>query len=187
MWNNDGQIGDRSSAESRCLNREEPAMADRAEASKVGSVHTPRVVIVEDHRDARDMLRWLLEDAGYDVHTAETGPTGLRCIREVRPSVAIVDISLPELDGYAVARAVRADSRLASTLLIALTGHGGEEDRQAAFAAGFQVHLAKPVDLGQLERTIRQLVAADVPPVVQSPNQGPGASRQACAGPPEDL
>lgn len=134
---------------------EKAEMATETPAQVVPPRLARRVVIVEDNRDARETLQWLLEDDGYEVVTAETGPEGLRLIREHRPDVAIVDIGLPEMDGFAVAQAVRADPQLTNTYLIALTGYGQQEDRQAAFAAGFQAHLTKPVDLGELERIIR--------------------------------
>jgi signal transduction histidine kinase/CheY-like chemotaxis protein len=115
---------------------------------------TPRrVLIVEDNRDARDMVRQALELCGHQVFEASDGATGVALARDCRPDVAVVDIGLPDISGYDVARRIRAevDERLT---LIALTGYGQPEDRERAYAAGFDVHLVKPVTLERLDDAI---------------------------------
>ena len=109
-----------------------------------------RVLIVEDGLDARESLRLLLEHAGHVVETAEDGATGLVKLQAFRPDVALIDIGLPGLDGYALARLARDRPETAAIRLVALTGYGQEDDRQRALASGFDVHLTKPVDPARL-------------------------------------
>jgi signal transduction histidine kinase/DNA-binding response OmpR family regulator len=110
-----------------------------------------RVLIVDDNRDAAHTAARLLKLAGHDVRTAYTGATGLEVARTFRPGVILCDIGLPGgMSGYDVARAVRQDAQLASAYLIAVTGYGREEDHREARAAGFALHLTKPVDCEKL-------------------------------------
>ena len=103
------------------------------------------ILLIEDNADARDALRVLLELDGHAVEAVEEGLTALDRARAVDPDVALVDIGLPGIDGYEVARRVRAlDGR--RPVLIALTGYGQPEDRRRASEAGFDGLLVKPVD-----------------------------------------
>ncbi len=113
----------------------------------------PTLVIVEDSDDIRVTFRELLEHSGYRVEEAPDGIEGLARILAVKPDVAIIDVGLPRMNGYEVARRVRA--ALGSTvMLIAMTGHSNESDRLEALAAGFDSHVSKPVDLALLERIL---------------------------------
>jgi len=109
-----------------------------------------RVLIVEDHVDSRASLRLLLEAAGHHVEEAADGRVGLARLEALRPDIAFVDVGLPEMDGYAVARAVRAAPPLKDIFLVALTGYGDPRHRREAAAAGFDAHLVKPVTLERL-------------------------------------
>jgi len=100
------------------------------------------VLIVEDSQDARSSLRTILEMAGHAVTIAEDGPRGLKQITEARPDVALIDIGLPGMDGYELARRARASGSRA--LLVALTGYGLSDDKDLARQAGFDAHLTKP-------------------------------------------
>jgi PAS domain S-box-containing protein len=113
-----------------------------------------RILIVEDSRDSRDMLRYLLEHAGHEVHEAADGPSGVEAILKVRPDIALVDVGLPGLDGYEVARRVRADAAGGKVRLVALTGYGLPDDHRRSQEAGFDAHLVKPVDPGRLAAVI---------------------------------
>lgn len=115
-----------------------------------------RIVIVEDSGDSREMLRYLLEHAGHAVHEAADGPSGLRIILELRPDIALVDVGLPGLDGYEVARRVRADEAGRAVRLVALTGYGLPDDLRRSEGAGFDAHLVKPVDPTRLAAIIRE-------------------------------
>jgi len=114
-----------------------------------------RVLLVEDDRDARESLKSVLELAGHDVHVAEDGPSGLAAIQELAPDIALVDIGLPGLDGYEVARRVRAQPDGGEPVLVAVTGYGSADDRERAQGAGFDVHLVKPIAGDQLARILR--------------------------------
>ncbi len=109
-----------------------------------------RIVVIEDNVDVRVGLRDLLESLGHEVYVAEDGPDGVRATLAVRPNFALVDVGLPGFDGYEVARRIRADARGSDVVLIAVTGYGHRESREAAFNAGFDHYLVKPIDLYQL-------------------------------------
>jgi signal transduction histidine kinase len=113
-----------------------------------------RILIVEDSRDSRDMLRYLLERAGHEVHEAGDGPAGIEAILTVHPDIALVDVGLPGVDGYEVARRVRADERGRTVRLVALTGYGLPDDHRRSREAGFDSHLVKPVDPARLAGVI---------------------------------
>ena len=121
------------------------------------------VLIVEDNQDTREMLKEILEMAGHDVREAADGPGGVASALERRPDVAIIDIGLPGLDGYGVARQIKSllDP---PPMLIALTGYGSPDDRRRAHEAGFDLHLVKPVNLEVLERVLAELKAVGKQP-----------------------
>ena len=108
-----------------------------------------RVLVIEDNEDARAALAALLEIEGYVVDAAPEGASGVELVRTNRPDVALVDIGLPGIDGYEVARRIRALGP-PQPFLVALTGYGRPEDRQRAIEAGFDTHLVKPVDPSDL-------------------------------------
>jgi CheY-like chemotaxis protein len=113
-----------------------------------------RVVIVDDNADAADSLAMVLELEGHEVRTAGDGIAGLALIAEFEPHAVILDIGLPLLNGYEVARRVRRDHHEAGILLIAVTGWGQQQDKQTAIDAGFDHHFTKPVDPRELQRVL---------------------------------
>jgi len=121
------------------------------EPAPAASARRRSILVVEDNDDGRDSLRMLLEAQGHAVDTAHDGPSGVEKLLAMQPEIALVDIGLPGLDGYAVARQARAHPGLRRPFLVALTGYGAPEDRDRAFAAGFDSHVAKPVDRSALE------------------------------------
>jgi PAS domain S-box-containing protein len=127
-----------------------PAVAPPASSASPPAVETARpprrLLIVEDNDDAREMLRTVLAHNGHEVHEAADGPSGLEAMLALRPEIALVDVGLPGLDGYEVARRVRARPEGRDIFLIALTGYGQPEDRRRAEDAGFDDHVVKPVD-----------------------------------------
>ncbi len=112
------------------------------------------IVVVEDQDDARRMLRTLLELQGFEVHEAENGTKGLAVIERYRPGVALIDIGLPGIDGYELARQLRQNLGINDTYLVALTGYGQPSDVESAFEAGFNNHLVKPLDPVRLARIL---------------------------------
>lgn len=114
-----------------------------------------RVLVVEDNADARAMLVFLLKRDGHDVRSASDGASAIAEAESFVPEIVLLDVGLPGLDGYDVARQLRASPRTAEALLVALTGYGQEEDREKAFAAGFDHHLLKPAELAQVLEVMR--------------------------------
>ena len=117
-----------------------------------------RLALVEDSDDARKMLASLLEMEGYQVQVAADGCEGLELIRREEPDVALLDIGLPGVDGYQIARRVRQEYGRNEIYLIALTGYGRAEDHEAVLEAGFDEHLVKPVNLKELKSALSKSV-----------------------------
>jgi CheY-like chemotaxis protein len=115
---------------------------------------TRSVLIVEDNDDARESLQLLLESLGHRVLSAPDGPRALALAEHQRPEVVLIDLGLPGLDGYAVARAFRASPSGKTLMLIAVTGYGQAEDRRRSKDAGFDAHLVKPVSENVLSTLI---------------------------------
>jgi len=115
-----------------------------------------RILLVEDNEDAREMLQMLLSLAGHDVHGAADGPSGIEMAKATDPDMVVIDLGLPGMDGYEVARQLRAGLR-AGVGLIALSGYGQAADRRKSVEAGFDTHLVKPVDPNHLSDVIASI------------------------------
>jgi signal transduction histidine kinase len=131
--------------------------APPAEPVAAAPARPARVLIVEDNADAASTLADLLELEGHQVWIAPDGTTGIARAQELRPDLVLCDLGLPDADGYAVARALRADRQLPPIRLVALSGYAQPEDRQRALDAGFDEHVAKPPSLELIERIISTL------------------------------
>jgi signal transduction histidine kinase/ActR/RegA family two-component response regulator len=112
------------------------------------------VLLIEDNVDAAETLAEVLELSGHRVRLAYDGTTGIQMARELKPEVVLCDIGLPDVNGYEVARTLRADPSLGSTRLIAVTGYAQYSDKQKAMDAGFDAHLTKPPDLVKLNKLL---------------------------------
>ncbi|HUI61705.1 MAG TPA: response regulator [Steroidobacteraceae bacterium] len=138
--------------ESKMLAAEEPLRA-------VDSPHVApsplRVLIADDNADALESLALLLSLDGHEVYRARDGAAALECAATVHPQVVLLDIGMPRLDGYEVARRLREERANEAMVLVALTGWGQESDRQRAQAAGFDAHLTKPVDYERLTELLQ--------------------------------
>jgi CheY-like chemotaxis protein len=119
-----------------------------------------RVVVVEDAEDVRELLRECIEQLGHEVLVAPDGLEGAALIGQANPDVALVDVGLPGIDGYEVARRVRAAASGRSPVLVALTGYGGAEVAQLARDAGFDLHVTKPIEIGRLQSVLGASPAA---------------------------
>jgi PAS domain S-box-containing protein len=116
-----------------------------------------RVLMAEDHPDAAESLVMILELLGHHVRLVHDGVSALAAARANPPDIMLVDIGLPGMSGYEVAAAIRRDPALKHVVLVALTGYGRPEDKAQALAAGFDYHLAKPVDLDALGNLVARL------------------------------
>lgn len=115
-----------------------------------------RVVVIEDHVDTADLMREILREAGHDVRIAHSGKDGIDAARALEADVVLCDVGLPDIDGYEVARRLRAEPVTAGVYLVALTGYDGEDEQEKARDAGFDRHVAKPIDPFQLETLIKR-------------------------------
>jgi len=115
-----------------------------------------KVLIIDDNTDAADSLCALLRDSGFTCASALDGPSGLNTVTSFDPDVILLDLGLPGLDGYEVARRIRALPDGDRYLIIAITGYGEDRDRRRSSEAGFDAHLVKPVELEQLLRLVRK-------------------------------
>jgi CheY-like chemotaxis protein len=137
-----------------------------------------RILVVDDHPDAKEMAALVLAHHGAQVTTAGSAAEALSVLPNAAPDLLVVDLGMPEVDGFSLIREVRAgDGHFSRAPAIALTAYARDEDRRAALAAGFQLHLAKPVEPRVLVRAVRQLI-----------RDAAGAGEQACrAAPAADL
>jgi PAS domain S-box-containing protein len=134
-----------------------PQPVTPAEAPATQAANGRSILIVDDNDDARHMLQTLLALGGHNVRTARDGTTGLALADVSLPDVALIDVALPDMDGYEVARRLRAAPNARRIGLVAVTGFGQAEDQQRAFEAGFDAHLVKPVSPERLEQVIAGL------------------------------
>jgi signal transduction histidine kinase/ActR/RegA family two-component response regulator len=113
-----------------------------------------RVLVVEDDEDSRRTLGRLLSVLGHQVRTAHNGPSAMAAALELQPEVVLLDLGLPGMDGYEVARRIRREPSLQGTVLVAFTGYGQQADRERSQQAGIDHHLVKPLDLDALQQLI---------------------------------
>jgi signal transduction histidine kinase len=133
-----------------------PAVGERGEAPGLAAKGAApaksarRILVVDDNRDAVDSLAMMLKLSGNDVEVAYEGESALRIAQSFRPDAVVLDIGLPGMDGYEVARRLRRMAETAGALVVAVTGYGQKEDRERAHAAGFDHHLVKPIEADML-------------------------------------
>jgi PAS domain S-box-containing protein len=138
---------------------DEPNPREAGESPALSSAHR-RVLVVDDNRRAADPLAEILRLDGHHVQTAYDGREALAAAERFRPDVALLDIGMPEINGYDVARRLRSETWGERMFLVALTGLGSPEDRERAREAGFDTHLVKPVDVDALEKILADLAPA---------------------------
>jgi PAS domain S-box-containing protein len=118
-----------------------------------------RVLVVDDNVDTAQSLAMLLKVSGHQVRIAHTGPTALEAALDYRPNVVLLDIGLPEMDGYEVAKRIRQRPFLQNVVLVAMTGYGQDTDRQRSQEVGFNAHLVKPADFGKVQQILATVSA----------------------------
>ncbi len=129
----------------------------RAGPDSKGAVTARDILIVEDNPDARETLRRMLELSGHRVRVAADGLSALEAVRQAAPEIALIDLGLPQMDGYELARRIHAEYDAARRpYLVALTGYGLPEDRSRTREAGFDLHLVKPVDAATLAAALER-------------------------------
>jgi signal transduction histidine kinase len=136
------------------LNRVVNEAGASSEASPVVSTAKRRILVVDDNRDGADLLAQLLQEVGHEVVTAYTSLDALELQRRFQPEIALLDIGLPEIDGYELARRMRAERKADALQLIAISGYAQDADREPSRQAGFAAHLLKPVDFQVLQRLL---------------------------------
>ncbi len=140
---------------------ERAAVAPAAGPAAAATAATGRkILVVEDNEDVAETLTELLEHLGHVVRVAHDGPAALQIPDTFIPDLALLDIGLPVMDGYELARRVRERHELRDVVLVALSGYGQETDRERSRQAGFVAHLVKPVDPDHLKQVIDDLTAA---------------------------
>jgi PAS domain S-box-containing protein len=126
-----------------------------AEPAQPAATMSPRrIIVIDDNADAAESLALLLQTVGHEVEAVHSSREALERVKAFKPEVVLLDIGLPEIDGYELARRLRAIPELATVRLVAVTGYGQEEDRRRAYAAGFNEHLVKPVNMQALKRVL---------------------------------
>ena len=125
-----------------------------AEVEPASAPPTLRLLVVDDNLDAADSLAMVLRMMGHDVQTAHDGLEAVGAATTFHPDVVLLDIGLPKMSGYEVARRIRDQGRGSETILVALTGWGQEEDRNRSREAGFHHHMTKPVDFKALQKLL---------------------------------
>jgi CheY-like chemotaxis protein len=129
----------------------------RTESSPLGVLRGRRMLLVDDNAAALFVLSKLIAKLGdHEIVTAGDGPAALAQAKAMRPEIALLDIGLPGMDGFEVARQMRSDPDLTGMTLIALTGYGQEEDRRKSREAGFDRHLVKPVSIDDLRALLAE-------------------------------
>ena len=124
----------------------------------------PTIMVVEDDDDNRLMLRTLLEMKGYRVAEARDGEEAVEALRRGKPALILVDLQLPRLNGFALARRVRQDERLRAVPIVVVSGHDPAHHRKLAVAAGCNEYITKPIDFGRLEEILARLAPLPSPP-----------------------
>ncbi|NDP61411.1 PAS domain-containing protein [Polaromonas sp.] len=136
-------------AQQRCV--------DAGDASSRPARHSLRILVVDDNVDAARLLGMLVELLGHEVFVQFHPADAIECARQVLPHLCLLDIGLPDMDGYTLARQLRLIPGMQTAVLAAVTGYSQPKDKQAAFAAGFNFHFAKPIDSSQLEAWLAQV------------------------------
>jgi two-component system, OmpR family, response regulator len=128
--------------------------------AKGAAVRPMRILVVDDNQDGAESLALVLQLSGHEVRTALSGSAALEIVPAFQPEVLLLDIGLPGMDGYELARRLRETSLSGDAVLIAVTGYGQESDKMRSARAGFTHHLVKPIDPAALDALLRSLLSS---------------------------
>ena len=143
------------------LNHPTPPSADvRAGTGQDNGIRPCRMLVVDDNRDGADLMAVLLRLQGHEVEVAHDGYCALEIAARFEPEVVLLDIGLPGLNGYDVAKQLRQMNHQRPQCLIAMTGYGSDEDRQRTEEAGFDHHIVKPIEPAELNKLLARSIAA---------------------------
>ena len=143
------------------LNHSTPPAGDlRAGAGQDNGIRPCRMLVVDDNRDGADLMAVLLRLQGHEVDVAHDGYRALEIAARFEPEVVLLDIGLPGMNGYDVAKQLRQMKLARAQCLIAMTGYGSEEDRQRTEEAGFDHHIVKPIEPAELNKLLARSIAA---------------------------
>ena len=134
----------------------------------------PRILVAEDDAGVRDVVRTRLEMAGYETHTARTGVEALKRVLELKPQGLVLDINMPELDGFGVLTALRARPELKFPATLMLTARHAPDDVRRAVALGAKDYLTKPFNEKQLLARVARLLRPPIAPALPAPQAPPG-------------
>ena len=146
---------------------EQPKIVGTGAPEAVSALPRLRILIVDDNKDAADTLSQLLSSMDQDVCTVYDGPAAIAAARTFRPEIVLLDIGMPEMSGYDVARALRAETSMARVVMVAVTGWGQGADRQQAIEAGFDHHFVKPMN----EKVLRSLISDSASSAAHAPER----------------
>jgi len=121
-----------------------------------------RILVIDDNENCAKIMMWTMEIFGHTVEMATDGPTAIELAKSFRPNVVLLDIGLPEMNGYEICQAMKKEPALQNTVFIAQTGWGQQEHRERTKEAGFDHHLVKPVDMKALTNILHELDKAHV-------------------------
>lgn len=141
----------------RLVQKQEQRRVEAGKATARPAGHALRILVVDDNVDAARLLGMFIELLGHEVFVQFHPADAIECARRVMPHLCLLDIGLPDMDGYTLARQLRLIPGLERVVMAAVTGYSQPRDKEAAFAAGFNFHFAKPIDSGQLEAWLGQV------------------------------
>ncbi len=150
-----------------------PVRSEAPERARQSDAGPLRIVVIDDNPDIRDLVADLLASHGHDVSQAATGKAALELIQQLEPDAALVDLGLPDVDGWAIAKSVRQNAKTHSIRLVAMSGYGSDADRARAFEAGFDAHIVKPAHIDEILRALTQ--APSAAPTNSGSNHGASA------------
>lgn len=137
-----------------------PASKSADDAEKAPGRKTLKILVVDDHAESAQVLQWMLESFGHEVHASTCAETALKRAADLKPDVLFLDLGLPHMNGYEICRYMKALPGLETSLFVAQTGWGEREHHETSLQAGFDHHLVKPLHMATLEKVLSLFIAS---------------------------